>query len=92
MTSDLAAALRLDSLRSSHPIQVPIGHAHEVEEVFDAISYCKGACVIRMLNTVIGPEAFQKGLREYFVAHQYGNTETTDLWTAWGNASGMPVS
>merc|ERR1719281_900925 len=47
VTSDLAAALRLDSLRSSHPIQVPIGHAHEVEEVFDAISYCKGACVIR---------------------------------------------
>ena len=27
------AALRLDALRSSHPIQVPIEHAEEVEEV-----------------------------------------------------------
>lgn len=42
-----AAALRLDSLRSSHPIQVPIKHAEEVEEVFDAISYCKGSYVVR---------------------------------------------
>ncbi|EGD82277.1 puromycin-sensitive aminopeptidase-like protein [Salpingoeca rosetta] len=92
VTSDLAAALRLDSLRSSHPIQVPIKHAHEVEEVFDAISYCKGACVIRMLNTVIGEAAFQQGLRAYFEAHKYGNTETTDLWKAWADASGMPVA
>ena len=108
VTDDLSAALRLDSLRSSHPIQVqpqsrtttgapagrhplscvasgpaflpcswdrgtrvppvfqvPIKHAEEVEEVFDAISYCKGACVIRMLNAVLGEEAFRKGLQVY---------------------------
>ncbi len=39
VTDHMAAALRLDSLRSSHPIQVPIHHAEEVEQVFDAI--CK---------------------------------------------------
>jgi aminopeptidase N len=33
--------MRLDALRSSHPIQVPIRAAREVEEVFDAISYFK---------------------------------------------------
>jgi hypothetical protein len=37
----MAYALRLDSLRSSHPIQVPISRAEEVEQVFDGISYCK---------------------------------------------------
>ena len=43
VTDHAAAALRLDSLRSSHPIQVPIHHAEEVEQVFDAI--CKySAC------------------------------------------------
>lgn len=36
------AAQRLDSLRTSHPVIVPIKHAEEVEQVFDAISYCKG--------------------------------------------------
>src|SRR5210317_1015838 len=37
-TGHLSAAMRLDALKSSHPIQVPIHHAEEVEEVFDAIS------------------------------------------------------
>lgn len=32
-TDAMGAALRLDSLRSSHPIQVPIKHAEEVEQV-----------------------------------------------------------
>lgn len=92
-TSDAqAAALRLDGLRSSHPIQVPIAHAEEVEEVFDAISYCKGACVIKMAHAYLGPKYFQKGLQEYFKKHKYSNTETNDLWAAWGAASGKPVN
>ena len=32
-TDAMGAALRLDSLRTSHPIQVPIKHAEEVEQV-----------------------------------------------------------
>ncbi len=32
-TDSMGAALRLDALRSSHPIQVPIGRAEEVEQV-----------------------------------------------------------
>jgi len=88
---DQAAALRLDSLRTSHPIQVPIAHAEEVEQVFDAISYCKGASVIRMLRAVLGFENFQKGLRLYMGRHKYGNTETFNLWGAWQEASGLPI-
>ena len=62
------------------------------KQVFDAISYCKGATVIRMLNAVIGKDAFQKGLQAYFKKHQYGNTEGSDLWAAWGQASGKPIA
>ena len=36
--------------------QVPVGPPSEVEEIFDAISYCKGSCVIRMLHEWIGQE------------------------------------
>ncbi len=86
-----AAALRLDALRSSHPIQVPIKHAEEVEEVFDAISYCKGSYVVRMVHAVLGREAFQKGLMAYMDKHKYGNTETYNLWDAWEASSGMPI-
>lgn len=87
----LASALKLDSLKTSHPIQVPIGRAEEVEEVFDAISYCKGASVIRMAREVLGQEAFEKGLQQYMQQHQYSNTETYHLWNAWAAASGLPV-
>lgn len=45
------------------PKQVPIAHAEEVEQVFDAISYCKGACVVKMLNAVLGMDMFKKGLQ-----------------------------
>ena len=58
-------ALGLDALRSSHPIQVPIGDAKEVDQVFDAISYCKGGCVIRLVHAIIGDAAFKQGLRAY---------------------------
>mmetsp|Transcript_39333 Transcript_39333/g.117666 ORF Transcript_39333/g.117666 Transcript_39333/m.117666 type:complete len:889 (+) Transcript_39333:69-2735(+) len=84
-------ALQLDALRSSHPIQVPIAKAQEVEEVFDAISYCKGGSVVRMIYAVLGEEKFQEGLRLYFQRHKFGNTETTDLWNAWSEASGKAI-
>lgn len=91
-TGALAAALRLDSLRSSHPIQVPIHHAEEVEQVFDAISYCKGAAVVRMVKAVLGMSLFRSGLVNYMKKYAYGNTETIDLWNSWQEVSGMPVA
>jgi len=87
----IAPALSLDGLKTSHPIQVPIKHAEEVQEVFDHISYRKGASVIHMAHEVLGHEAFQKGLQLYMQKHQYSNTETFDLWAAWSEASGKPV-
>ncbi|KAG7368830.1 aminopeptidase [Nitzschia inconspicua] len=88
----LSRALKLDGLLSSHPIQVPIHHAEEVEQVFDAISYCKGGSVVRMIKAVLGMENFRKGLGNYMKKYAYGNTETLDLWQAWEEVSGMPVS
>jgi puromycin-sensitive aminopeptidase len=113
------SALNLDALRTSHPIQVAIRHSSEVDEIFDQISYEKGACpppsphkfppqgmldtrvcvwhragssVIRMVHAVLGAQAFQAGLAAYFARHSYGNTVTHDLWQAWEDASGKPIS
>jgi puromycin-sensitive aminopeptidase len=41
--------------------QVEINHANEIEEIFDAISYRKGASVIRMLQSYLGADTFQVG-------------------------------
>lgn len=38
---DFGRAQQLDGLVSSHPIEVDIAHAHQVDEIFDAISYSK---------------------------------------------------
>lgn len=90
-TGHLSYAMKLDALKSSHPIQVPIRHAEEVEEVFDGISYCKGGSVVRMIKAVLGMKAFQEGLGAYMKMFAYGNTETIDLWGAWEESSGLPV-
>ncbi len=53
-TDAFSAAQRLDALKSSHPVIVPIKHAEEVEQVFDAISYCKGSTVVNMVSAIVG--------------------------------------
>eukprot|EP00755_Sulcionema_specki_P011443 Sspe_Gene.7689::Locus_2603_Transcript_1_1_Confidence_1.000_Length_2682::g.7689::m.7689/K08776/NPEPPS; puromycin-sensitive aminopeptidase len=85
------AALRLDGLRSSHPVQVDIPRAEAVEEVFDNISYSKGACLVRMIYHTIGAEAFRKGIQLYMMRHKYGNTTTEDLWKALEEGTGMDL-
>ena len=91
MASTQAPAMRLDALRSSHPIQVPIRAAREVEEVFDAISYFKGSSVVNMVHLILGSDKFQEGLALYMKRHEYGNTVTADLWQAWAKVSGKDI-
>lgn len=71
--------------------QVPVKHPDEINEIFDAISYNKGASVIRMLFDWIGHEVGFKGLNLYLTRHAYGNAVTTQLWDALAEASGEPV-
>ena len=85
-------ALKMDALESTHAIQVPIKHAEEVEEVFDMISYLKGASVVRFAYATLGENNFLKGLQSYMDKHKYSNTVTKDLWAAWEDASGLPVA
>lgn len=84
-------ALALDALNSSHPIEVPVGHPREIDEIFDDISYSKGASVIRMLHRYLGDADFRKGMSLYLNRHAYQNTQTEDLWTALAESSGKPV-
>ena len=85
-------ALNLDAQHNSHPIEVPINNPAEIDEIFDAISYAKGASVIRMLYSFLGDEDFKKGMTLYLKKHEYKNAATEDLWAALGEASGKPVA
>ncbi len=85
------AALRLDALENTHPIEVPVHHPDEIRTIFDTISYSKGSSVIHMLNDYLGHEAFRDGLRHYLKKHAYQNTDTVDLWEALSAKSGKDV-
>lgn len=60
-------------MKNSHPIEVPVGHPSEIDEIFDDISYNKGASVIRMLHKYIGDDDFRKGMNIYLTRHQVNN-------------------
>ncbi|XP_058809156.1 puromycin-sensitive aminopeptidase-like [Phymastichus coffea] len=84
-------ALELDALANTHPIEVPIENPSEINEIFDTISYNKGASVIRMIYNYIGDNDFRKGMHIYLEKHSYGNVKTEDLWSALGQASNKPI-
>jgi puromycin-sensitive aminopeptidase len=91
ISADTGPAMSLDGLKSTHPIEAEVKTPHDINELFDAISYSKGAAIIRMLEQFLGEETFRRGLVHYLSAHQYGNARTEDLWSALAQVSGKPV-
>ena len=87
----LQGALGLDGLRSSHPVEVPVHRAEDINQIFDNISYAKGSAVLRMISKYLGEETFIDGVRRYIKKHAWGNTQTGDLWEALADASGKDV-
>ncbi|EFX67104.1 hypothetical protein DAPPUDRAFT_302210 [Daphnia pulex] len=82
VTRDLQDVMSLDALESSHPISVVVHHPNEINEIFDRISYGKGATIIRMLAAFLGEKTFRQGLTNYLKSRQYGNAVQDDLWDA----------
>ena len=85
-------AMGLDSLKTTHPIDVKVNSPAEIREIFDAISYDKGGCILRMLEDYVGEPNFRQGLKDYLSSFKYKNAQGQDLWNAIGKASKMPVS
>jgi puromycin-sensitive aminopeptidase len=77
-----AAALRLDSLKSTHPIECPVHRPEETEELFDLISYEKGCSVLYMIYQYMGADNFMEGVSVYLRKFAYGNAEGKDLWNS----------
>ena len=91
MVTDFMTALRDDSLKNTHPIEIPVQNPHEIREIFDHITYSKGATVNRMLEHFLGESIFRKGLRVYLKKYAYRNALTEDLWATLEKVSGKPV-
>uniref|UniRef100_A0A3B5Q3Y7 Aminopeptidase n=1 Tax=Xiphophorus maculatus TaxID=8083 RepID=A0A3B5Q3Y7_XIPMA len=86
VSADYTRALDLDALDSSHPIEVNVGHPSEVDEIFDAISYSKGASVIRMLHNYIGDKE-----RNEFLSFKASGKPIAAVMSSWTKQMGFPI-
>jgi puromycin-sensitive aminopeptidase len=90
--ADNAAAFSLDALASTHSISIEAKNAEEASERFDAITYNKGAAVLRMIESYLGEDTFRDGVRIYLNRHKTANASADDFWTALDEASGQDVT
>jgi aminopeptidase N len=92
LSTETARAMVTDGMASSHAIELPIDDPKQIDQIFDALSYQKGASIIRMIETYLGSEVFRKGMVRYLAAHKYANATTADLAKALSEESGVDVN
>ncbi|XP_039995564.1 aminopeptidase Ey-like [Xiphias gladius] len=81
--NEIIGVMAVDALASSHPLsskEEDILKPEQISELFDSITYSKGAAVLRMLSGFITEIVFSKGLHTYLEEFKYNNTVYTDLW------------
>lgn len=79
LTETLHGVMNLDATLAAHPIVQVAETPDQITELFDSITYSKGASVIRMLAHYVGEENFSKAVTNYLKKHAYKNAVTDDL-------------
>ncbi|MBN8906203.1 MAG: aminopeptidase N, partial [Rhodospirillales bacterium] len=74
----------------AHPVR-PESYI-EIDNFYTATVYQKGAEVVRMLHTLIGPANFRKGMDLYFARHDNNAVTIEDFVRAMQDASGIDLS
>ena len=85
-----AAQFREDAGPLAHPVQPD--HYITIDNFYTATVYNKGAEVIRMMATIIGREAFRRGMDLYFARHDNQAVTIDDFAQAMQDASGVDLS
>uniref|UniRef100_A0A8C9X300 Alanyl (membrane) aminopeptidase-like b n=1 Tax=Sander lucioperca TaxID=283035 RepID=A0A8C9X300_SANLU len=81
--ANLHTAFEMDALASSHPLSPPqeeVQKTSSIIQMFNSITYCKGAAVLRMLADIVGERVFIEGVKTYLSDFSYKNTDQNDLW------------
>ncbi|MBA3500263.1 MAG: ERAP1-like C-terminal domain-containing protein [Myxococcota bacterium] len=92
LVSLVHAALDADSIVSARKIRQPIESVGDIHTAFDGITYLKGASVLRMIESYVGEDVFQRGIREYMAGRAWGNATSADFVASINKASvGKPV-
>ncbi len=98
-----AAVKRIEDVRSLRASQFPedagpLAHPirpdayQEISNFYTATIYNKGAEVVRMIATILGPQAFRAGTDLYFARHDGTAATCEDFVVAMEEASGVDLS
>ncbi len=90
--SSKARAYAEDQQPSAHPVATEADTLAEALGNYDAISYLKGAAVLRQLVAYLGRDEFFAGIQAYLVQHSWGNATLADLLRALESSSGKDLA
>jgi aminopeptidase N len=74
----------------AHPVRPP--HYREINNFYTATVYEKGAEIVRMLKTLIGDDAFRRGMDLYFARCDGTAATVEDFLAAFAHAAGKDLS
>jgi aminopeptidase N len=84
-------AYAADQSPTTHPIHREVPDVAAAQASFDAITYSKGASVLRQLVAWVGEDRFLEGLRQYFNRFAWGNSDLEGLLGELSAASGRDL-
>jgi aminopeptidase N len=90
--SSKASAYLADGMPGAQPVSSPVDSAADALTRPAAITYAKGASVLRQLGALIGPDAMRAGLRDYLTRFAWLTTSFTDLIDCWSRAGGRDLT
>ena len=67
-------------------------HYADREDMFDMVTYSKGARILNMLRNYVGDSAFFKSLHVYLTTHSFGTGEADDLRQAFEKVTGQDMN
>ena len=72
--------LGVDQSSTTHPIAADVVHTGVAEDIFDGISYGKGASLMKQMWHLWGRNMFKQGLKTYFEEFSFKNTTLDDFY------------
>lgn len=105
VVEQLQGVMQMDSLESTHPMTSDVYTPAQVSNIFDSISYNKGAVTLRMVEHIMTTEKFRDALRAYLKKQEYKTSRPEDLFQSleavhatitdfmkpWTTQSGYPL-
>lgn len=82
VVNELHQVMALDALTTSHRISIEVSNPDQINEIFDSISYSKGASIIRSMENFLTLDVFKRGLSKYLKKFSYKSATQDDLWNS----------